>query len=358
MTMNQEEYAKKLDIVILEDLKRIKGSKHPGIHTGRSGKILYELALFQASPTPFKLMTIKEDLNYAFKNIYGVMKDCSFFHGPLGVIWASILVQELTNKVFIKKNLIDKVLDDYFQEQKNLLKDKNGVLDYLYGVSGWFIIYPYLNEKYQKNIISLFEYQLDRFNGETIYKQSLEANSLQYIEQKDLLGFAHGHSSLCFIYDDYPINKRFNKKIELLKNKIRSSFNKKYELSRHYQGTDFIRQEWCHGALGSIYFQDDELKKNVLTSYLNSIPNSNCHGLCHGAGQHIILSKIAEDLFNVRLSVTKPVLEDMNITPARQSEYLLQSHLISKMSLIFDPVRDNSFTWWRMCYPVNRKTLV
>lgn len=354
--MNNEEYMGNLSALIKEEHKKIISNNHSSLLVGYAGKALFELNEYLRDKSPIKLLKVKKSLSIALNNIHKTMEDTSFFTGTLGVVWVCLLTQENTHKKVLKEEDLEKILRKYFFTQEQKLKEQTSVLDYLYGVTGWFIIYPYLSTSFQKVIIAIFEEQLNFFDEVNIYSHSRKDAQDHFTSQQNLLGFAHGLSSIATIIEQYPINNKYNELARSINKKIENSLDDDGRIPRKYGGDDYVRQQWCHGSLGSLLVQTNANQEKILSHYFTNKEIFPTPGVCHGLAHKVLLSKICLKLFNFKTQVEVDFhqIEQMR---TKDIMYFISSFQIAKMALDFDLDKHHNFSWWRICYPINRKNL-
>ncbi|EQC45337.1 lanthionine synthetase LanC family protein [Bacteriovorax sp. Seq25_V] len=314
------------------------------INHGFSGLLLYHLQRFQALKNVDDFKKTKDIIGHCLKNLDDGFGETSFFLGPLGVVWSLYLAEEVFKKTIIDHNRIDAILLQYLVEQKEFLNHHSGVLDFIYGVTGWYIIYPYLNSSLQTIVKEVFFTQFSGFDISRIGKVVYDGEDRLIEYSSDHVGFAHGLSSIIYVSRKLDFDNSFEACRNEMLHRVKTSLNSDFELARTFGGNDYTRQDWCHGMLGVLNIIP-EIKDEVLARYWKRNISFHDHGLCHGLGQKVIIPKIYDGDF-VPFEIPNMSLKT-NVTDLS----FIQTPLVTEMALRFDKNRDFNFTWWRLFYP-------
>lgn len=300
---------------------------------GQAGLALYFLSQWVKTGQGKNLLQAQLSLKKALLGINQLYEEASFHGGPLGILWVNFLFEEQTNSKIVDSELVDKILEKYFavQVEKNVYE--NHVLDFVYGVTGWFVIYPYVNTKHQKQI-------KDHFVDKVQKKGS------RFLTERGYLGFAHGLSSILYIIKEYEIDELNEFYQENYPKIIQSEKNGR--LPRTIAKEDYKRQDWCHGAIGAALL--DTQNTRYLEAFFKQEIDIHSHGVCHGVGSRILVSKLIHSVFN---SSYEPALnlETNFIWKDEVKFYFLESFMIAQMAI--DLNLEAEFLWWRIVYPVN-----
>lgn len=344
----------KITSIINEEEQFIISRESPCLLSGKSALALYYLQQYN----------LKKDFKYYIKyrstiidcvnKINSLFNEVSFFTGPLGILWVLILGSKNTKYMIYKASEIDSIINKYIMYHLKNISKNPPLLDYIYGYSSWFIIYPYLNPLNKKNLIKIFISSLNRFDGTRIYSRKVLDNKEVFPYKEDVLGFAHGFTSVLFVTDEYKLLHQNEINLNKAKVKLEQSINNLNKLARYFNSNDYIRQEWCHGNIGLLTI-NKELRANVLENYF-STSNQNCNlGMCHGEAHKILLHKIYKLIYkeneNYQLNYSKKDFKTSNT-----NFNFFESAMIYQIATNYDLKRDSNFLWWRMFYPFNMES--
>ena len=335
--MNESLYKEKLIEFSEIEIKNILAKNNCDFLTGKSGAVLFYLHKFQVTKQKLYLIKAKFLLEICLSKIFKYAGETSFFVGPLGIIWLIFLYEDISGLPISEQVNCKKLVENYLEVQSKKKEFENSPLDFIYGMTGWFIIYPYLPSKLQNKVIEIF-------------KEKALSQIDNFIISDGTLGFAHGLSSVYFILREYKIDVHKNILIRL-NDIILKNIKDDFKLARFNGSSDFIRQDWCHGQLG-LALNFSKPVKNI-DNYLLTKCHPFSHGVCHGLGQRFLINKLASQLFNRTMSLVEIPQMEFNI----HTVPFIESYIIGLMSLELDLARDAKFSWWRICYPLNRKYL-
>lgn len=317
------------------------------INHGLSGMLLYYTQCYCDKNDITLLVTIRKYISLVIKNLDNEIYQTSFFLGPLGAIWTLLIVEKAIGKDFVDKEKMNLRIKLYLEIQKEKIKNNRGVVDYIYGIGGWFIIYPYLTDELQQAIRAIYVSQLQGFDLCSIGKVEYIDQKIDFKFSKNVLGFSHGLLSISTIIKGFNLTE-----LETVYNNILkicfANMDCEMSLSRFSNSSDFSRQDWCHGNLGLIMIVDQSIREKIISKYLHAETHSNEHGVCHGLGQKILLSKIFS---NISEKFDCDDIPDMNFNIDFENLAFIQTPLIAEMAHRLNIERDSSFSWWRMFYP-------
>ncbi len=301
--------------------------------SGQGGLALYFLSQWVKTGQSKKLLQTQLCLKKALLGINSLYEETSFHAGPLGILWINYLFEEQTNSKIIDDELVLKILHKYFCIQKEKTIYENHVLDFLYGVTGWFVIYPYLPIDLKKTVKEHFVEKVQK-KGES------------FLAERGYLGFSHGLASILYMIKEYEIDELRGFYQQLFPVLLDTSLEGK--LPRIYQGDDFLRQDWCHGAIGAALLEKENTK--FLKTFFDQKLDSQSHGVCHGVGSRILVSKLLSRVFSSDY-VPNLVVNSEIVSKEEVKFYFLESFMVAQMAI--DMTEDFDFKWWRMVYPVN-----
>lgn len=335
--MNEILYKKKLLEFSDIEIKNVLARKNVDLLTGKSGAVLFYLHKFQVTQQALYLLKAKHVLEICLQCTFKYSSETSFFVGPLGTLWLVFLYEEVSGSQISNKINYHSLIEGYIEVQNEKVKFENSPLDYIYGIAGWFILYPYLDEKLRSMIVETF-------------KRKALSQIDEFIKSNGSLGFAHGLTSIYFIIKEYNIDIDENILIKLEKI-ISKNIKGDFKLARFNGSNDYVRQDWCHGQLGLALSFPNGVEN--IDHYLSTNCHHLSHGVCHGLGQRFLINKLAYPL--LKRPMTKIEIPQMvfNFQPVP----FIESYLVALMSFELNLKRDNKFSWWRICYPLNRRVI-
>lgn len=300
---------------------------------GQGGLALYFLSQWVKTGQSRSLLQAQLCLKKALLGINKLYDETSFHAGPLGILWVNYLFEEQTNTKIIDEELVTKILCKYFETQLDKKLFENHVLDFIYGVTGWFVIYPYLPEEFQEQVLAHFV-------------NKVKSKGDKFLEERGYLGFAHGLASILFIIKEYHVTELedfYLKNISILEQAVTNGM-----LPRTVASKDFKRQDWCHGVVGAALLEKDN--SQYLKTFFEQEIDSQSHGVCHGVGSRILVSKLTERVFKTDYKANLIIGNNL-VWKDEVKFYFLESFMIAQMSIDLNIVSD--LMWWRIVYPVN-----
>lgn len=326
-------YQTNLTPYLAEEIQAYNKRESVDLLTGQAGLALYSLGQWMKTGQSRNLLQTQLCLKKALLGINNLYEETSFHAGPLGILWVNYLFEEQTNSKIIDDQLVLKILHKYISTQKEKTIYENHVLDFLYGVTGWFVIYPYLPIDLKKHIKDHFIEKVQK-KGES------------FLAERGYLGFSHGLASILYMIKEYKIDELtgfYQQFLPVLLDTSRSG-----KIPRIYQGEDFLRQDWCHGAIGAALVEKENTK--FLKAFFDQKLDSQSHGICHGVGSRILVSKLLKRVFSSDYRPNLVVSSEI-VTKDEVKFYFLESFMVAQMAI--DLTEDSEFHWWRIVYPVN-----
>lgn len=282
------------------------------------------------------------------------LKRTSFFVGPLGFLWALDKFETVNQQVLFPQEQRELFLEKFINLQESYLLKNPQLLDFLYGITGWFIAYDLFSSSQKERIHNIFldqvenlleEYQLK--NTLSIYKQ-VELNQKFTVEKSNgNLGFSHGIGSIAYILLNFFNCSRSKKFYSQIQDIIKKNYHPSKGLSRNINDNDYTRQDWCHGVLS--YSLLDISKKDTQQSLklYNSIHEEGFYGVCHGIGHKYLLNLIKDKVFHFE----SHELKEINLEIDKYEYNFENFSMINSYTFIKLVEENKDLNLWKIVYP-------
>ena len=346
---------------------RILAHPNASLNFGWAGLLLYRISRYLKSSSSEDLGRVNSLARKTLLGLSSLHGDTSFFLGTLGALWSLVHAENALGVKLLKPQHYDAILSSYFKEQNDLLSKHTGVLDYIYGLGGWFILFPYLDEKWQGEIANTYSNHflgLMKDTGKTLptfFKLTRSGGKAIIASSERFVGFSHGIASALFLIHEYPQLAPLKVYSNQLEDWILELFDQHEGLGRSVEHPqDFSRQDWCHGALGGALALSRceadscaRATKRLLDIYSKGFLGNNSYGICHGLGQAYLSKALGERIFGFNVDVQGS--DQFRVREFSEADFSFINSPLSAAMAAQELVdgSDVGFSWWRIVYPVN-----
>lgn len=346
--------------------KRVLEHPNSSLNFGWAGLLLYWLSRYLITSSREDLGRVNSLARKTLLGLSSLQRDTSFFLGTLGALWSLMHAEKVLGVKLLKPQNYDAILSAYFKEQNELLSKHTGVLDYIYGLGGWFILFPYLDEKWQGEIANTYRNHflgLMKDTGKTppaFFKLTRSGGKAIVASCERFVGFSHGLASALFLIHEYPQLAALKVYSKQLEDWILELFDEHEGLGRSVEHPqDFFRQDWCHGALGGALGlsrceseSSAQLAKSLLDIYSKKFLGNDSFGICHGLGQAYLLQALGKQVFGCNVEV--PGRDQFRTRAFSEADFsFINSPLSAAMAAHELDKSNGGFSWWRVVYPLN-----